>query len=184
MVVIYDWLIFMIGLESFQLKLKKQTPFQFQLRYANLNDLEQMVSIINEAYLVETFKTRKRTSIDELKEEFKDYDFIVIEKDDKILIASVQLSKKEKFIYFGMLAVDPKYQGYGFGFAIIQLIKEITKLMNLEYVELWVVHIRKELINYYQKLGFEKVGTEEWPKHLLHEVNQDVHFDIMRFYIK
>lgn len=177
----------MIGLENFQLKIKKEVPFKFKIRYAETKDIENMVPIINESYLVETFKTKKRTNVEDLKEEFKNNSFILIEgssNDKDFIVASVEVNIKGKGLYFGMLAVDKIYQGYGFGFAMIELIKDITKEMKLEYVELWVVHVRKELIQYYEKLGFEKIGTEEWPKHLLDEINQEVHFEIMKYFIK
>jgi ribosomal protein S18 acetylase RimI-like enzyme len=136
-----------------------------------------------EAYLAETFKTVPRTSPEELNQaiEEKIEHFILLESitSKPFLIGSICVINLNPSLYFGMLSVDPKWQGHSLGLSLMRLVESIAKENGFESVELKVVHVREELIKLYERLGYKKVGTDEWPKHLRHQVDREVHFIVM-----
>ncbi len=71
--------------------------------------------------------------------------------------------QKEKATYVHSLVVTDKYNGKGIGNQIIQQIENNAKEDNCRYLRLDADSKNPKLCSYYEKLGFEKVGTKELP---------------------
>lgn len=68
------------------------------------------------------------------------------------------------FIYFGMLAVEPSSQATGAGKALIAEIEKQARRVGSKVIRLTVVNVRKELIEFYQRRGFQLTGAfEDYP---------------------
>ncbi len=71
--------------------------------------------------------------------------------------------QKEKAKYIHSLVVTDKYNGKGIGTKIIQKIEDSAKEDNCSYIRLDADSKNPKLCSYYEKLGFDKVGTKELP---------------------
>lgn len=86
--------------------------------------------------------------------------------------------QNEKAKYIHSLVVKEKYNGKGLGIKIIQKIELKAKEDNYKYLRLDADSKNLKLCNYYEKIGFKKVGTKELPlsvnnlyeKQLLNEI--------------
>ena len=87
-------------------------------------------------------------------------------------------------LYFGMLSVDKRYQGYGLGLGIIRFVEEIGRVHGFDYIELHVVNLREDLHPWYEKLGYKRFGKSSWPENLKHELKQDAYFIHMQKMLK
>lgn len=66
------------------------------------------------------------------------------------LISAIDDGEIAAYVHY--LLVDPKYQGIGLGSALLHIIKE--KYRN--YLHFFLVAEHKELVKYYERLGFEQ----------------------------
>jgi N-acetylglutamate synthase-like GNAT family acetyltransferase len=155
-------------------------------RFSTEKDAEQMSAIINTAYEVENFfKACNRTSPKQLIATMKEglEKFLVLSTNDDLVIGCVCIAPTNNTsIYFGMLSVNPKYQGFGLGIGMIHTVEKIAKDYGYEYTELWVVNLRNDLIPWYTKQGYKEVGSGPWPEHLKNELKQPAHFIKMHKY--
>ncbi|MFS4455115.1 GNAT family N-acetyltransferase [Maribacter sp. 2304DJ31-5] len=71
--------------------------------------------------------------------------------------------QEHKAKYIHSLVVKEKYNGKGFGIKIIQEIENNAKEDNCEYLRLDADSKNPKLCNYYEKMGFKKVGTKKLP---------------------
>ncbi len=84
------------------------------------------------------------------------------EKDN--LIGCVYLQKKGRFMYLGMLTVAPGMQAKGIGKTLVKAAENYTLLQNCQAIQMTVISVRNELINWYERLGYHKTGeTEPFP---------------------
>jgi GNAT superfamily N-acetyltransferase len=68
-------------------------------------------------------------------------------------------------LYFGMLTVLPEKQSQGIGKFLLNHIEALARLRHLQKIRLTVIHLRVELIEYYQRRGYVLTGkTEEFPQ--------------------
>lgn len=66
-------------------------------------------------------------------------------------------------LYFGPFAVSPTHQGKGIGKLLLQKVEELARHKNLTELAIKVVNHRKDLLPWYQSLGFVTVGEMAWP---------------------
>ncbi len=71
--------------------------------------------------------------------------------------------QNEKAKYIHSLVIKEKYNGKGIGTIIIQKIENKAKKDNYKYLRLDADSKNPKLCNYYEKLGFKKVGIKELP---------------------
>ncbi len=69
----------------------------------------------------------------------------------------------EKSKYIHSLVVSDQYSGKGIGTKIIQQIAENAKEEKCKYLRLDADAKNSKLCHYYEKIGFNKVGTKELP---------------------
>mmetsp|Transcript_3983 Transcript_3983/g.15043 ORF Transcript_3983/g.15043 Transcript_3983/m.15043 type:complete len:237 (+) Transcript_3983:1-711(+) len=111
-----------------------------------------------------------------------------VSKDDCTLIACVCLQQDPTLkdaIYFGCLALHPKFQSRGIGSVIINVVENVARQFNAKWLTLDAVDIRQDLIKYYEKRGFETYGTRPWPEQYQWVLREEyrggkVHFVMMK----
>jgi len=134
---------------------------------ALLSDIPEMNKLVNHAYRGEeakkgwTFESDliegdKRTSESDLLFLFskKESIFWVVKNEDEKLIGSVYLEAKNDNLYLGMLSVEPIWQDKGVGKLLVLKAIDTGKSLRLKNIQIQVVHLREELISWYERLGF------------------------------
>ena len=67
--------------------------------------------------------------------------------------------------YLGMLTVDPARQAGGLGKALLAHCEEQARRWNCSRMRMTVIHLRGELIAYYERRGYRRTGrTEPFPE--------------------
>jgi GNAT superfamily N-acetyltransferase len=129
------------------------------IRLATSADESSMVSLINQAFAVETLLDGQRTSVPEIREMFKTGEFFVAIAND-VLVASVYTEVRGERGYFGMLSVSAARQGTGVGRAMIQAAEQQCRSKGCQRMELTVLSVRLELPPLYRKFGYTETGRE------------------------
>ena len=81
------------------------------------------------------------------------------------MMGCVHIEKKETKSYVGMLAIDSKLQGGGYGSRLLKCAETYAEdKFESECVEMCVVSQRRELISFYLNRGYSLVGNKtEYP---------------------
>ena len=104
----------------------------------------------------------KRLELGEVAREMAspNHKFFVAIKDSKI-IGVINVFRDNDWVEFGKYAVNPNFQGQGIGRQLINQVEEFVKNdWNVAKLTLCVISIRKELIEFYKRCGFEFTGEE------------------------
>lgn len=132
------------------------------IRIAGTADIPAMEPIINAAFGIEGFIEGERTNQAQLVAMMDKGIFLVGHDHTGKLIASVYVEIRQARGYFGMLAVDPAYQGKGIGRAMIDAAEDYCRKQKCNIMDLTVLSLRPELPPLYRKLGYTETGTEEF----------------------
>ena len=139
-------------------------------RLACKADITKIVALVESAYRGNSsrlgwtteadFIDGQRTDQQEVTELLHKADSVFLLCEDKgQLLASVQLNKLADKAYLGMFAVDPVKQGKGVGLAVLkQAERFVQDGWNSAALCMSVISIRKELINWYFRHGYQKTG--------------------------
>ena len=82
------------------------------------------------------------------------------------LVGCVQLVREPSgACYLGMLTVAPDRQAGGIGKALLGRSEELAREWGCRGMRMTVIEVRKELISYYERRGYERTGaTEPFPE--------------------
>jgi len=133
-----------------------------RVRVANDADAAAIASITNAAFAVETFIEGMRTDAQRVAQMMQLGEFLVAVERDEWLVASVYVQTRGARGYFGMLAVDPIYQGKGFGARMVQAAEHHCRERGCQAMDITVLSLRTELLPFYHRLGYAESGTEEF----------------------
>lgn len=147
---------------------------------ANLPDVEKLNQLVNSAYRGDSSRKGWTTEADLLHGQRTDELFIrqYIEQEDSViliaydgdsdsddeaiedsedrdLVGCVLLQKKGDSCYLGMLTVRPDLQGQGIGVSLINESEVYAEFWDCQKIEMTVLKQRSELIQWYQKQGFQ-----------------------------
>lgn len=135
---------------------------RIRVRAAREGDTDAIVSIVNEAYLVEAFFVAgNRTSAAEVRELIHAGQ-VYVAHDDERVVACVEVASKDGRGYFGMLAVSPAVQGHGLGRRLITFAEDTARSAGCAVMDIKVVNVRGDLIKFYESLGYRVTGTEPY----------------------
>jgi len=81
-------------------------------------------------------------------------------EENKIL-ACVELKNDEGKLYLGMLTVKPNLQGKGIGKLLLKEAEEEAKRQNCKSIFMTVISVRKELIDWYVRHGYQLTGERK-----------------------
>jgi GNAT superfamily N-acetyltransferase len=147
-------------------------------RIALAADVPALVRVINRAYAVEKlFVDGDRTSERQVRERLEAPHAVFLAVDDPStpgeLVAAVWVEIRGERGYFGMLAVDPRHQGSGFGRLLVVASEDHCRAAGCRFLDISVVNERKELPAFYAKFGFAPYDTG--PFHSIAPVTRRVH---------
>ena len=139
---------------------------------ATIADAAELSALINSAYRGETSKKGwtteadllegTRTSEEELISIIASSNHYLLKfiRDEKI-IGSVLLIAKKEVLYLGMLTVSPELQNSGIGKQLLQAAEQLAQQLELSKIQMTVIGIRKELLAWYIRNGYEDTGVRE-----------------------
>lgn len=145
-------------------------------RKAEITDAQNISDLVNSAYRGDSSKVGWTTEADLLGGQRTDKEKIqeMIENpkghfelalEDENILGCVYLSKDEKSLYFGMLTVNPVLQNKGTGKLLINRLEELAREWGYHQIRMTVISVRKELIEYYERRGYQWTGkTEPFPE--------------------
>ena len=81
-------------------------------------------------------------------------------EDGKIL-GCVELQNENEKLYLGMLTVRPPLQGKGIGKKLLKAVEAEAKKQKCKSIFMTVISIRKELIDWYIRLGYSDTGERK-----------------------
>ncbi|MFY8127102.1 MAG: GNAT family N-acetyltransferase [Chitinophagaceae bacterium] len=100
-----------------------------------------------------------RTNIEMVTEAITNQDGnMLVYKKDNLNFGCVHLKEIDQKIYLGMFAVEPDLQGGGIGREILKAAEEYTKQKKLNTIYMTVISVRKELIDWYKRNGYQETG--------------------------
>jgi predicted N-acetyltransferase YhbS len=134
------------------------------VRVATENDMPAMISVVNDAFAIETgaFFEGTRTDAARMAEMMREGQFLVAENEAGEIIGSVYVEREGERGYFGVLAVDPKCQGNGLGRVLVKAAEDWARGNGCTAMDLWVLSARTDLPPYYGKLGYVETAETEF----------------------
>lgn len=140
---------------------------------AKHTDVEQINQLVNSAYRGDSSRKGWTTEADLLDgaRVVPEAIMALLEKPGSVILlyrdahqqirGCVNLQEKEGLLYFGMFAVDPQYQGEGIGKKLLLAAEEYARSKGIRVIQMTVISVRNELINWYKKYGFQDTGLRE-----------------------
>lgn len=158
------------------------------LRAAVDADVPALTRLINLAFQKESFfKKGDRTDEAQVREKMQTGSFFLVEGGAALagcIYLEVADASNAHLIasgsgagYIGMLAVDPAGQGRGLGRRLMIFAEEELRRRGATHVQLRIIHLRTELVEFYGKLGYRITGTAPYP--YPNKLSQPVHFVTM-----
>jgi ribosomal protein S18 acetylase RimI-like enzyme len=147
------------------------------VRRAVAADIAAITRLVNRAYRVEEFFVDgDRTDEAEIATLFRDGIFLVLDRNDGELGASVYVETAAPRGYVGLLSVDPALQGIGLGRRLIGVAEALCTAVGCTAVDLQVVNLRAELPPWYRSLGYRECGTKPFPSPSDRALKKPCHF--------
>lgn len=139
---------------------------------ATLEDVSSLTRLINSAYRGESSKkgwtteanllSGSRTNEAEIQQIITDPKHTMLKFTEKdSILACVLLIEKETKLYLGMLTVSPELQNSGIGKKLLAAAELHAQKLGLNRIVMTVISIRKELIDWYKRHGYEDTGERE-----------------------
>ncbi|PWK69365.1 ribosomal protein S18 acetylase RimI-like enzyme [Streptomyces sp. CG 926] len=145
-------------------------PEALSFRSAVETDVPELVELVESAYRGDASRAGWTTEADFLDGQRTDPDGVraVIAAPDGVLlvveragelVACCQLEHRDDHVYFGMFAVRPGLQGAGLGKEILaEAERRARETWGAKEMRMTVVHVREELIAYYERRGYRRTG--------------------------
>jgi len=86
---------------------------------------------------------------------------ILLCKEENELLGCVELRKDNQKLYLGMLTVKPNTQGKGIGKKLLMEAEAFAKGLGCIKIYMTVISVRKELIAWYVRHGYELTGEKK-----------------------
>ncbi len=146
-------------------------PIAFRL--ASTTDVARIVPLVESAYRGDSSRAGWTTEADLLDGQRTDAqavidiiedaasDVLLAELGDDLVGCAKTVSTPGDTLYFGMFAVDPARQGQGIGRALITEAEIRAQAAGVTQVKMTVIRQRKDLIAWYERLGYQATGEFE-----------------------
>lgn len=110
----------------------------------------------------------KQRFVEHLNEDAIPLTFVALFNDKPVGMCSLRENdgiRPDLMPWLGSLVVDPDYQKQGIGEKLINATKE--KARQLGFEQLFLFAFDPSIPEYYQKLGWKKIGTDQFKDHLV-----------------
>lgn len=144
------------------------------IRYANLDDVNSIVQLLNSAYRGESSKAgwtteahiiggNVRANAEQVTEviTMPNSVMLVYTNADNAIIGCVNLQIHASGVYLGMFSVQPLLQGGGIGKKLLLAAEEFALANNVSRIYMTVIDVRTELINWYKRNGYKDTGERK-----------------------
>ena len=139
---------------------------------ATIDDAPELNLLVNSAYRGDSSRQGWTTEADlidgtrtdaaDIKELIETPDITLLKYvEDGELRACVELKKEGSKLYLGMLTVKPNLQGKGIGKLLLKSAEEEALKLKCSSVFMTVISIRKELIDWYLRHGYQFTGERK-----------------------
>jgi len=136
---------------------------------ATLADVPALNKLVNSAYRGDSSRkgwTTEADLLDGTRTDEKAIEEFFAESGSTILkflhqeniIGCVRLVKHGSQLYLGMFAVDPTMQNKGIGKQLLVAAEEEARKQHCKSIDMTVISVRTELINWYKRNGYSQVG--------------------------
>ena len=142
-----------------------------QITVATPADITAITALLNSAYRGETSQQgwtteahliggNVRTDENNLQQVMDIPGSIILkyDNDEQEIVGCVNLQQKAGKVYLGMFCVSPHLQGFGIGKQILKAGEEYALDLNCPAIFMSVITKRAELINWYQRYGYQDTG--------------------------
>lgn len=130
-------------------------------RIADKSEAAELADLINRAFVVEKpFFSTDRITLDETLSHFRKGKFLVV-ADGGDMAGCNYVELRGDSGYFGLLSIDPSYQGRGLGKDLVLRAEQICREAGCLMMRIRVLNHRTELPPFYEKLGYARAGLEE-----------------------
>jgi ribosomal protein S18 acetylase RimI-like enzyme len=103
-----------------------------------------------------------RTDSAAIKELIESSDITILKYvESNEILACVELKKEGNKLYLGMLTVKPSLQGKGIGKELLKAAEEGAKKQKCSSIFMTVISVRKELIDWYLRHGYQLTGERK-----------------------
>ena len=133
-----------------------------RVRVGSDADATAIASVTNAAFAIETFIEGLRTDARRVAEMMRLGNFLVAFGRGEQMVASVYVELRGARGYFGMLAVDPMFQGKGIGARMVRAAEDYCRDRGCKAMDITVLSLRPELLPFYHRLGYAESSTEEF----------------------
>jgi GNAT superfamily N-acetyltransferase len=149
-----------------------------RLRVAANADAEAIARLVNDAFRLERliFTTEDRTNPDDVRSMLSKGEFLLGE-DGAALVGCVYVEPRGERGYIGLLSVEPSRRRSGLGTRLMTAAEDRCRAAGARGVDIQMVNLRKELTDYYRRLGYVETGTAPFPAHV--KITQPCHFITM-----
>jgi GNAT superfamily N-acetyltransferase len=148
-------------------RIGRPNELHIQIRLAQAEDAEKIVSVINSAFRVAEgfFVDGNRIDLKSVLTSLEKGNFLLAETDDGLLgcVYVEQRPTAERRAYFGLLSVDPTRQKSGVGTLLMDAAEDYGRRLGCEFMDIRVVNLRRELPAFYEKHGYRITGTSPFP---------------------
>jgi len=129
---------------------------------ASPEDIPDLVRTINSAYEIEKFFVDgDRTEEDTIRRMMASGVFLIAREESGQLTGCVYVELRGERGYFGMLSVNPAFQGRGLGRRLVDAAENYARAQGCTAMDIRVVNLRTELPPFYRKLGYAETGEVE-----------------------
>jgi N-acetylglutamate synthase-like GNAT family acetyltransferase len=130
---------------------------------AEPTDVEALVRLINAAFLVESFFIEgDRINAETIHKLMATGQFLIAQDDDGIG-GCVYMEPHGDRAYLGLLSVDPARQRSGLGSRLVAAAEDHARASGVRHIDLRIVDLRKELPEFYRRLGYVVTGSSPFP---------------------
>ena len=143
-----------------------RVPIRMPVRFATTDDIPALARVINRAYVVEAHLFYgDRADETEVRERLERPNacFLVIDAGDEGLAGAVFVEILGERSYFGMLSVDPDWQGRGLARELISAAEAHASAAQCGFMDIDVVDLRTELPAFYTIFGYVASGSTPYP---------------------
>lgn len=149
-----------------------------QIRIADPADAGQVMAVINSAFRIaeDFFCGADRITPEEVERLFTTGTILVAET-DRVLAGCVYVELRGERSYLGLLSVDPSQQQSGLGSLLMTAGEKHCRERGSQFMDIYIVNLRVELIPFYQRRGYSETGTLPFPPEV--ETKLPCHFITM-----